>query len=102
MSGRNLPVNLYKKALAISVIIPILSTSSVVITHVTMVHFKLIQILPYIFLEILTYILGGYWYLLCESLSVCASILAEDFEQVNLIKNILLKTDNIILNGCIY
>ena len=97
-----MPVNLYKKALAISVIIPILSTSSVVITHVTMVHFKLIQILPYIFLEILTYILGGYWYLLCESLSVCASILAEDFEQVNFIKNKLLKTNNIILNGCIY
>ncbi|CAH0731864.1 unnamed protein product, partial [Brenthis ino] len=81
LSGRILPIKLYKKALAIAVIIPILSTSSVVITHVTMVHFKLMQILPYIFLEILTYILGGYWYLLCETLSVCASVLAEDFQQ---------------------
>ncbi|XP_046972159.1 gustatory and odorant receptor 24 [Vanessa cardui] len=81
LSGRILPVKLYRKALAIAVIIPILSTSSVIITHMTMVHFKLMQILPYIFLEILTYILGGYWYLLCEILSVCASILAEDFQQ---------------------
>ncbi|XP_023940247.2 gustatory and odorant receptor 24 [Bicyclus anynana] len=80
-SGRVLPVKLYKKSLAIAVIIPILSTSSVVITHVTMVDFKVMQIIPYIFLEILTYILGGYWYLLCETLSVCASLLAEDFQK---------------------
>nr|QYF65460.1 gustatory receptor 3 [Pieris rapae] len=81
LSGRILPIKLYKKALAIAVIIPILSTTSVIITHVTMVHFKMMQMLPYIFLEILTYILGGYWYLLCESLSVCANILAEDFQK---------------------
>ncbi|CAH2232250.1 jg23339 [Pararge aegeria aegeria] len=81
LSGRVLPVKLYKKALAIAVIIPILSTSSVVITHVTMVDFKAMQIIPYIFLEILTYILGGYWYLLCETLSVCANFLAEDFQR---------------------
>ncbi|XP_048478104.1 gustatory and odorant receptor 24 [Plutella xylostella] len=81
LSGRVLPVKLYKKALIISIIIPLLSTASVIITHVTMVHFKLTQIIPYVFLEILTYILGGYWYLLCETLSVCANILAEDFQQ---------------------
>lgn len=40
------------------------------------------QLIPYVFLEILTYILGGYWYLLCEMLSVCANVLAEDFHQV--------------------
>ncbi|XP_038207281.1 gustatory and odorant receptor 24 [Zerene cesonia] len=81
LSGRVLPIKLYKKALAIATIIPVLSTTSVIITHFTMVHFKMMQILPYIFLEILTYILGGYWYLLCEALSVCANVLAEDFQQ---------------------
>ncbi|XP_059051665.1 gustatory and odorant receptor 24 [Achroia grisella] len=81
MSGRSLPIKLYNKALAIAIVIPVLSTTSVVVTHITMVHFKLTQIVPYIFLEILTYILGGYWYLLCESLSFSASILAEDFQQ---------------------
>ncbi|XP_041983185.1 gustatory and odorant receptor 24 [Aricia agestis] len=86
LSNRVLPVKLYKTALAIAVIIPILSTTSVIVTHVTMLHFKLMQILPYIFLEILTYILGGYWYLLCETLSVCANILAEDFQMA--LKNI--------------
>ncbi|XP_053615595.1 gustatory and odorant receptor 24 [Plodia interpunctella] len=81
MSSRPLPIKMYKKSLAIAIIIPALSTASVIITHVTMVHFKLIQIIPYIFLEILTYILGGYWYLLCDILSVSANILAEDFQQ---------------------
>ncbi|KAM3961218.1 gustatory receptor 63a [Aphomia sociella] len=81
MSGRSLPIKLYKKALALAIIIPVLSTTSVIVTHVTMVHFKLMQIVPYIFLEILTYILGGYWYLLCESLSHSANIVAEDFQE---------------------
>ncbi|XP_063380245.1 gustatory and odorant receptor 24 [Cydia fagiglandana] len=81
LSNRVLPVGLYKKALAMSIVIPALSTASVIITHVTMVHFKLLQIIPYVFLEILTYMLGGYWYLLCETLSICAHILAEDFQQ---------------------
>ncbi|KAL0868478.1 hypothetical protein ABMA27_007961 [Loxostege sticticalis] len=81
LSGRALPVSLYKKALAIAIVIPVLSLTSVVITHITMVHFKPMQLIPYVFLEILTYILGGYWYLLCEMLSVCANVLAEDFHQ---------------------
>lgn len=53
-----------------------------------MVHFKFMQLIPYVFLEILTYLLGGYWYLLCEVLSVCASVLAEDFH--NVCKNLFL------------
>ncbi|XP_028179335.1 gustatory and odorant receptor 24-like isoform X2 [Ostrinia furnacalis] len=82
LSGRALPINLYKKSLAIAIVIPVLSVTSVIITHITMVHFKPMQLIPYVFLEILTYILGGYWYLLCETLSVCANIVAEDFHQV--------------------
>ncbi|XP_061379893.1 gustatory and odorant receptor 24 isoform X2 [Danaus plexippus] len=81
LSSRVLPIKMYKKALTMAVVIPILSTSSVIITHITMVDFKVMQILPYVFLEILTYLLGGYWYLLCETLSFCAGILAEDFHQ---------------------
>lgn len=51
-----------------------------------MVHFKLTQIIPYVFLEVLTYILGGYWYLLCETLSMSAMVLAEDFQEVILLQ----------------
>ncbi|CAH0402502.1 unnamed protein product [Chilo suppressalis] len=79
--GQVLSIKMYRKALLISIIIPVLSTTSVIITHVTMVHFKPMQLIPYVFLEILTYMMGGYWYLICEALSVCANILAEDFYQ---------------------
>lgn len=81
LSGHSLPLKLYKKALIIAVVIPILSIGAVIVTHTTMVHVQPMQLVPYVFLEILTYMLGGYWYLLCEALSVCANILAEDFQQ---------------------
>ncbi|CAG9793275.1 unnamed protein product [Diatraea saccharalis] len=82
LSGQVLTIKLYRQALAISIIIPTLSTTSVIITHITMRHFEPMQLIPYVFLEILTYILGGYWYLICEALSVCANILAEDFHRL--------------------
>ncbi|GBP95169.1 Gustatory and odorant receptor 24 [Eumeta japonica] len=81
LSGRVLQLGLQRKALILSVAIPVLSTVSVIVTHVTMVHFKLMQLVPYVYLEILTYLLGGYWYLLCETLSICATMLADDFQQ---------------------
>ncbi|KAJ2954775.1 hypothetical protein O0L34_g3079 [Tuta absoluta] len=80
LSEHSLPLKLYKKSLMIAIVIPLLSTTSVIITHATMVHFRPMQVIPYVFLEILTYILGGYWYLLCETLSICANVLAEDFQ----------------------
>lgn len=46
-----------------------------------MVHFRLTQVIPYIFLDSLTYMMGAYWYLSCETLSESASILAEDFQK---------------------
>ncbi|XP_077294944.1 gustatory receptor 63a [Arctopsyche grandis] len=81
VSGKSLPLGLNKQAFIIAIAIPLLSTTSVFVTHATMIHFKLLQMIPYVFLEMLTYILGGYWYLLCESLSSSATILAEDFQQ---------------------
>ncbi|KAL4702707.1 hypothetical protein ACJJTC_011572 [Scirpophaga incertulas] len=81
LSGRVLTITLYRKSWGIAIVIPILSTTSVIITHMTMLHFKPLHLIPYVFLEILTYMLGGYWYLLCETLSVCASVVAEDFHQ---------------------
>lgn len=43
----------------------------------------------------LTYMMGAYWYLACDSLSRSATILAEDFQQVFLQKY-LIKFDFII------
>lgn len=52
-----------------------------------MVSFKveemfLIQVIPYCFLDMLTYGLGCYWYFACEALSNTAIVLADDFQKV--------------------
>ncbi|KAL9696542.1 hypothetical protein quinque_016121 [Culex quinquefasciatus] len=80
-AGRELALNLKNKSLLIAVLLPILSCASVIITHVTMVEFQLVQIVPYCILDTLTYMMGGYWYLACETLSTTANVLAEDFQM---------------------
>lgn len=82
-AGRELALNLKSKSLLIAVLLPILSCASVIITHVTMVEFQLVQIVPYCILDTLTYMMGGYWYLACETLSTTANVLAEDFQMVS-------------------
>lgn len=75
-----------QQGLLIAIGLPIVSSLSVVVTHVTMVDFRLIQIIPYCVLDNLTYMVGAYWYLTCRSLSRSATILAADFQTA--LKNI--------------
>uniref|UniRef100_A0A182XBJ8 Gustatory receptor n=1 Tax=Anopheles quadriannulatus TaxID=34691 RepID=A0A182XBJ8_ANOQN len=80
-SGRALELRLRTKAQVIAILLPILCSLSVAITHVTMVDFKLLQVIPYCVLDTITYMMGGYWYMACETLSITAKILAEDFQR---------------------
>ncbi|KXJ74510.1 hypothetical protein RP20_CCG013518 [Aedes albopictus] len=80
-AGRELELSFRTKALLIAILLPILSCLAVIITHVTMVEFQLIHVIPYCILDTLTYMMGGYWYMTCESLSITANILAEDFQR---------------------
>ncbi|XP_055696779.1 gustatory and odorant receptor 24 [Phlebotomus papatasi] len=81
VSKRPLAINLKTKALVIAILLPLLASLSVVVTHVTMVHFRISQVIPYCFLDTLTYMMGAYWYLSCETLSAAANVLAEDFQR---------------------
>lgn len=45
VSGRVLPLNTRTKALLISIILPALSSLSVIVTHITMSEFKLFQVI---------------------------------------------------------
>jgi gustatory receptor len=89
--GEHLSVGLAMKALFISILLPILSTGSVVLTHYVIRSEKepigpgfVLQILPYIYIDALTYMLGAYWYLSCEALSCAARALAGHFQKVSL------------------
>lgn len=100
------------KALVISILLPILSTASVVLTHYVIRSDEaksdaltfILQVVPYCFLDTyepsssssiysltlsyfrLTYMCGAYWYMSCEVLSKSAAIIAEDFQKVIIIK----------------
>lgn len=81
ISGSSVPLNLRKKTLIIAIVLPLISILSVVITHVTMSDFNLIQVVPYCLLDNLTVMLGAYWFISCECLSGTANILAERFQK---------------------
>lgn len=87
--GKELHIKLRTKALLISIILPILAMASVVLTHYVILVENgrigrkfIFQVLPYCYLDTLTYMMGAYWYLMCESLSEAAMVLAEDFQKV--------------------
>ena len=87
--GRVLRVDLRTKAQLISLLLPLLSTGSVVLTHyvirieeVKIERTFLLQVAPYCYLDTLTYMMGAYWYLACEVLSCTARVLADDFQKV--------------------
>lgn len=87
--GKHLKLNLERKSLMISILMPLLSAVSVFLTHYvirdkeTMIGKTFIlQIAPYYYLDTLTYMIGAFWFLSCESLSSTAIVLADDFQKV--------------------
>nr|QKN21079.1 gustatory receptor [Bactrocera correcta] len=81
ISGHSMPLNLRRKTTMIAVVLPILSILSVVITHITMADFQIIQVIPYCILDNLSAMLGAWWFIICESLSMTANILGERFQR---------------------
>ncbi|XP_067612660.1 gustatory and odorant receptor 63a isoform X1 [Eurosta solidaginis] len=82
ISGHSLPLNLRRKSTTIAIVLPILSILSVVITHTTMADIQFIQVIPYCLLDNLTAMLGAWWFIICESLSMTANILGDRFQRV--------------------
>lgn len=87
--GKPLRVGLKRKALFISIALPLLSTTSVLLTHYVIKkqdtrieRMFLFQVGPYCFLDTLTFGLGSYWYMCCEFLSHTARVMADNFQKV--------------------
>jgi hypothetical protein len=113
IAGKQLEVELQTKALVISILLPILSAASVILTHYVIRLEEteieatfILQVFPYCYLDTyactalhtlavlnklraflspnsLTYMAGAYWFMSCEVLSHSARILAEDFQKVS-------------------
>lgn len=87
--GEPLRAHLKTKAIFISIVLPLLSTGSVLLTHYVIKKGDtridrtfILQVMPYCYIDTLTYMLGAYWYLACEVLSSTARELAEHFQKV--------------------
>ncbi|KAF5281537.1 hypothetical protein FQA39_LY05072 [Lamprigera yunnana] len=79
LNAKNLPVFTGNKPLIVTIILPIVSCGSMVINHITMAHFRTIQIIPYCYINTITFILGGIWYLQCDIIARVAILIAHDF-----------------------
>lgn len=81
VESKKLPLFGGNKPLLITLALPILSGAIMVVNHITMVNFKFVQVVPYCFINMITFVLGGFWYLHCEVIGSVATVLAEDFQQ---------------------
>ncbi|CAH1105857.1 unnamed protein product [Psylliodes chrysocephalus] len=70
------------KPYVISIVLPVLACSTMVVTHVTMVHFKFQHIIPYCYINIVIYLLCGIWYMLCDMVGHIALTVADDFQGI--------------------
>ncbi|KAF7269938.1 gustatory and odorant receptor 24-like [Rhynchophorus ferrugineus] len=86
ITKKYLQVNLWKKTITLSIALPLLGCIIMVITHLTMADFNVIQVIPYCYINVLSYILGGAWYIYCDIIGEVATLVAEDFQHA--LKNV--------------
>lgn len=80
ISKKRLSLNVGTKPLILTILLLILGVGTMVITHVTMGNFVIHQIIPYCYINVLTYVLGGAWYIYCDIIGDVATSLAEEFQ----------------------
>ncbi|XP_060518960.1 gustatory and odorant receptor 24 isoform X2 [Cylas formicarius] len=83
---KKLDLFLANKPLLLSIALPIIGSGIMVVTHVTMSNFVVFKVIPYCYINVVTYMLGGAWYIYCNIIGKVATIIAEDFQQA--LKNI--------------
>ncbi|CAG9864389.1 unnamed protein product, partial [Phyllotreta striolata] len=70
------------KPLVVTFVLPVLACAMMIITHTTMVRFKFQHVLPYCYINVIIYLVGGIWYMLCDLIGNIALTVAEDFQGV--------------------
>ncbi|CAG9814475.1 unnamed protein product [Phaedon cochleariae] len=86
VTKKNLMLCLGNTPLVIAIGLPVLAVSCMVVTHVTMVHFKFLQVIPYCYINMVTFLIGGSWYVYCDLIGNVAQTVADDFQSA--LKNI--------------
>ncbi|CAH0557210.1 unnamed protein product [Brassicogethes aeneus] len=85
-ANKKLTIYVGNKPLMLTILLPVLSCVVMVITHATMVHFRLIQVIPYCYVNTVTFLIGGAWFMFCDIIGKIATKISEDFQKA--LKNV--------------
>ncbi|XP_050306870.1 gustatory and odorant receptor 24 [Anthonomus grandis grandis] len=80
ISKKRLNLNLGAKPLIITIMLLVLGCGTMITTHLTMSTFIIYQVIPYCYINVITYMMGGAWYVYCEIIATIATTLAEEFQ----------------------
>ncbi|CAG9767542.1 unnamed protein product [Ceutorhynchus assimilis] len=80
ISQKRLTLNVGSKPLIIIVALLVFGCGTMITTHVTMANFTVHQVIPYCYINVITYMLGGAWYIYCDIIGKVATIMADDFQ----------------------
>ncbi|KAL1491024.1 hypothetical protein ABEB36_011683 [Hypothenemus hampei] len=77
---RRLPIDLGSKPMVIMLVLIILGSGIMVTTHFTMANFVIYLVLPYCYINVITYVIGGAWYIYCDLIGNIATSVSEEFQ----------------------
>ncbi|KAH1014120.1 hypothetical protein HUJ04_003013 [Dendroctonus ponderosae] len=80
MFKKRIGFDLGSKPLVMTVVLLILGCGVMVITHFSMANFIIYQVVPYCYINVITFIIGGAWYIYCDIIGNIATCLAEEFQ----------------------
>ncbi|GLV42554.1 Gustatory receptor 63a [Carabus blaptoides fortunei] len=86
VNNRKLELSLGAKSIAIPVLLTLIASGSMLLIHMSMVDYHIVQIIPYCYVNSVTYFIGGYWYLMCLAIATVATNVANDFQKA--LKNV--------------
>ncbi|KAB0798704.1 hypothetical protein PPYR_09697 [Photinus pyralis] len=80
LKDKDLDIFIGNKPLIVTLALPVIACGTMVINHMTMAQFRTLQVIPYCYINIITCVLGGIWYLMCDGIARVATLIAQDLE----------------------
>ncbi|XP_044750192.1 gustatory and odorant receptor 63a [Coccinella septempunctata] len=68
------------KPLLMTIVLPIISCATMIVNHITMANFRLVQVIPYCYINTVTYLVGGLWFAYSDVIGKIALTISQDFQ----------------------
>ncbi|XP_045469966.1 gustatory and odorant receptor 24 [Harmonia axyridis] len=68
------------KSLLLTIALPVVSCATMVVNHITMVNFRFVQVIPYCYINTVTYLVGGLWFAYSDVIGNIALTISQDFQ----------------------